>query len=323
MIFDALEYYGLITDLSESGFYKTGEIERLQKRVKDQVLRSGKLFVISGCVGSGKTTFINRLMRDLKKEGNCIVSYSFSTDRERVDIKTLSSALIFDLSGNYSESVPTHTEVRDRKLVRLMEEHNKPVVLFIDEAQDLHYNTLSSLKKLSEAAARSDQQFSIVLTGQPKLKNTLKSTRMEEIGNRSVFIDIAHIFDNKEHYIQWAIKQVLEKGKNISDIITPEAIKRLARLESPLQIIFNFNKALEIGYLSGSKIITDEIITEALLSQANPVEQKYIRAGYQPNTISKLTHIPEKTIIQYFANRLPEQKKAEVEDAISQANIIT
>ena len=150
MIFDALDYYGLSHDISEAGFYKTKEIEHLQNKIKGYVLKYGKLIVLNGSVGSGKTTFINQLMQELKDSNKCIVSYSYSSDRERVTVKTLLTALLLDLNANESLAIPSLSEHRDRLFVKLMQEHNKPVVLFIDEAQDLHGNTLSSLKKLSE-----------------------------------------------------------------------------------------------------------------------------------------------------------------------------
>ncbi|MEI6096298.1 MAG: P-loop NTPase fold protein, partial [Gammaproteobacteria bacterium] len=80
MILDALEEYGLVKPLSEAGFYSTDKIKRLHEKIKMLALNFGSLIAVSGTVGSGKTTFINELMHDLKKEGKCIVSYSYSSD---------------------------------------------------------------------------------------------------------------------------------------------------------------------------------------------------------------------------------------------------
>lgn len=189
MILDALEEYSLIKPLSEAGFYATDKIKRLHEKIKNLALSYGSLIAVSGTVGSGKTTFINELMHDLKKEGKCIVSYSYSSDREGVNVKTLLTALLIDVNKSDKPS-PTGYETRDRHLVKLMEDNNKPVVLFIDEAQDLHGNTLSALKKLSEMAKLSRQTLTIILAGQPKLKNTIRSAKMEEIGSRAYVIDL-------------------------------------------------------------------------------------------------------------------------------------
>lgn len=71
MILDALEEYGLVKPLSEAGFYSTDKIKRLHEKIKTLALNFGSLIAVSGTVGSGKTTFINELMHDLKKEGKC------------------------------------------------------------------------------------------------------------------------------------------------------------------------------------------------------------------------------------------------------------
>ena len=123
MILDALEEYGFIKPLSEAGFYATDKIKRLHDKIKTLALNFGSLIAISGTVGSGKTTFINELMYDLKKDGKCIVSYSYSSDREGVNVKTLLTALILDVNKSEKTS-PTAYETRDRHLVSLMEEHN-------------------------------------------------------------------------------------------------------------------------------------------------------------------------------------------------------
>ena len=229
MILDALEEYGFIKPLSEAGFYATDKIKRIHEKIKNLALNYGSLIAISGTVGSGKTTFINQLMHELKKEKKCIVSYSYSSDREGVNVKTLLTALLIDLNkSDKPAQISAGPEIRDRHFVKLMEENNKPVVLFIDEAQDLHGNTLSSLKKLSEMAKLSRQTLTIILAGQPKLKNTIRSPKMEEIGSRSYIIDLdEQIIGKKDRYLQWGIGQCLVKDKKWSDVISAEALSSL------------------------------------------------------------------------------------------------
>jgi type II secretory pathway predicted ATPase ExeA len=323
MIFDALEFYGLDKDLSEAGFYKTEAIQELQNKIKKFTLNFGKIIAISGSVGSGKTAFINQIMHELKIENKCVVSYSYSSDRENVNIKTLMTALLLDLSEGNKVQIPTSSEMRDRKLVKLMQELNKPVVLFIDEAQDLHANTLSSLKKLLESAKKGQQKLSIILAGQPKLKNMISSPRMDEVGSRSYIIDLDVFFTKKDRYFEWALNKCSEKSKKISDIITPEASKLLTNsLVTPLQIISHFNKAIEIGFKVGVTPINKEIIEQVLKPSDCELELKYTRAGYRINTIAKMLFVPEKTVRLWFMGKLPEQQAIEFEESLVQANII-
>lgn len=325
MILDALEEYGFIKPLSEAGFYATDRMKRLEDKVKNMALSYGSLITISGSVGSGKTTFINQLMRNLKKEGKCIVSYSYSSDREGVNVKTLLTALLIDLNrSDKPAQISTSPEVRDRHFVKLMEENNKPVVLFIDEAQDLHGNTLSSLKKLSEMAKLSRQTLTIVLAGQPKLKNTIRSSKMEEIGSRAYVIDLdEQIIGKKDHYLQWAIGQCLVKDKKWADVITSEALTHLTgNLITPLQIISHFNRALEIGYAAGIKPVNREVIDQVLKPFGSILESKYARAGYRISTLARILHTSEKEVNQWFIGKLSELRVAEIQEALMHANVV-
>jgi type II secretory pathway predicted ATPase ExeA len=233
------------------------------------------------------------------------------------------TALILDVNKSEKTS-PTAYETRDRHLVSLMEEHNKPVVLFIDEAQDLHGNTLSSLKKLSEMAKLSKQTLTIILAGQPKLKNTIRSPSMEEIGSRAYVIDLdEQILGKKDRYLQWAITQCLVKDKKWGDVITPEALVHLTEhLITPLQIISHFNRALEIGFSAGIKPINKDVIDQVLKPRNGLLESRYARAGYRLNTLAKIIHTSEKEINQWFLGKLPEMRVAEIQEALEQANVI-
>jgi type II secretory pathway predicted ATPase ExeA len=322
MILDALEEYGFDKPLSEAGFYATDKIKRLHEKIKSLALRYGNLIAISGTVGSGKTTFINELMFELKKEGKCTVSYSYSSDREGVNVKTLLTALLIDLKKS-DKATPTAYEIRDRHLVELMEENNKPVVLFIDEAQDLQVNTLSALKKLTEIAQLSSQKLTIILAGQPKLKNTIRSPNMEEIGSRAYVIDLdEQIIGKKDKYLQWAIMQCLVKDKKWTDVITAEALSSLTEnLITPLQIISHFNRALEVGFSAGIKPIDKEVIEQVLKPLGSQLESKYARSGYRVSTLAKIIHASEKDITQWFHGKLPEIKAIEIQEALAHANI--
>ena len=323
MILDALEEYSLVKPLSEAGFYATDKIKRLHEKIKNLALSYGSLIAVSGTVGSGKTTFINELMHDLKKEGKCIVSYSYSSDREGVNVKTLLTALLIDVNKSDKPS-PTGYETRDRHLVKLMEDNNKPVVLFIDEAQDLHGNTLSALKKLSEMAKLSRQTLTIILAGQPKLKNTIRSAKMEEIGSRAYVIDLdEQIIGKKDKYLQWAITQCLAKDKKWGDVITQEALTHLTEhLITPLQIISHFNRALEIGFSAGIKPINKEVIDQVLKPLGSILESRYARSGYRIGTLAKILHTSEREINQWFLGKLPELRVAEIQEALVHANVI-
>ena len=101
-------------------------------------------------VGTGKTTLLWQIQQQLREEKTVVVSRSLSTDKKRVNISTLYTALFFDLVKDKNFKIPNQAEQRERKLLELVKKQDKPIVLFIDEAHDLASQTLISLKRLIE-----------------------------------------------------------------------------------------------------------------------------------------------------------------------------
>ncbi|WP_257265932.1 AAA family ATPase [Endozoicomonas sp. ONNA2] len=95
------------------------------------------------------------------------------------------SALFCDLRRSKNEKIPSQPEQRERELRDLIKNKKKLVVLFVDEAHDLHGKTLIALKRLIEVIQGAGGTLSIVLAGHPKLSNDLKRPTMEEIGARA------------------------------------------------------------------------------------------------------------------------------------------
>lgn len=290
MILDAFYTYGIQKPLSEAGYFATEKTKRMQATIKDLALGYGTLIAVCGAVGAGKTTFINQLMKTLKQEKKCTISYSYSSDRTQVNIKTLLTALLTDLNKTGKPiKMSSSPEVRDRKFVQLMEENNQPVVLFIDEAQDLHANTLSALKKLSEMAKISQQTLTIILAGQPRLKQMIQSPALDEIGSRAYLIDLdEQAMEQRDVYLQWAITQCLGSNATWMDIITPEAVSALTiPLSTPLQIIYHFNKALALGHTLQVKPL-DKRIIDLVLKPKSVV--KTVPAGQPlvPRTVGRI-----------------------------------
>jgi type II secretory pathway predicted ATPase ExeA len=66
MFSEVMEFFGLERELDHLGFFETASQKHLEKELKITIAQ-GRLIAISGIVGSGKTTFLQRLMADLTK----------------------------------------------------------------------------------------------------------------------------------------------------------------------------------------------------------------------------------------------------------------
>ena len=183
MLSEVLDNFGFARDLYAAGYYETPYHRQVLQNLRGAI-HAGRLIAFTGLVGCGKTLLLRQLQDILVAEKRVTVSKSLAVDKERTSLATLITALFYDLFPEKEPKIPTQSEYRERALRDLVRKSKKPVVLFVDEAHDLHFKTLRGLKRLCEVVADGGAVLSIVLVGHPKLRNALLGPNMEEIGSR-------------------------------------------------------------------------------------------------------------------------------------------
>ena len=113
----------------------------------------------------------------------------------------------------------------------------RPVVLFVDEAHDLHHKTLSGLKRLREVVADGDGVLPMVLAGHPRPRNALMRSNIEEVGFRFAVFPFEGMAGHQAGYIAWLLGRCLRDGADPASVIEPAAVELLVgRLRTPLQV---------------------------------------------------------------------------------------
>ncbi|HEY9881675.1 MAG TPA: AAA family ATPase, partial [Leptolyngbyaceae cyanobacterium] len=144
MLSDVMVYFNLKQSFDQVGYFETAQQTQLIRELK-LAIHQGGLIAMTGVVGAGKTTTLRQLQAELKRDKDVIISSSLAIDKSRVNLGTLMTALFFDLATERDFKPPTQPERRERKLLELMEKSRKPVVLIVDDAHDLHSQTLVGL----------------------------------------------------------------------------------------------------------------------------------------------------------------------------------
>jgi ABC-type glutathione transport system ATPase component len=67
MLSDVRNYYGLVKDFGQAGYFETDHSEQIVRELKFEI-KAGKLLALSGIVGSGRTTMYSG--RALTRQGN-------------------------------------------------------------------------------------------------------------------------------------------------------------------------------------------------------------------------------------------------------------
>lgn len=277
---EAMTFFGLVKPFNTALFLETGHSKKLIQDISKAIYQGG-IVAIAGMVGSGKTTLLRKIQEQLMEEKQMIISRSLSTDKKRVTISTLYTALFLDLVKEKNFPIPTQPEKRERKLLEILKKNDKPVVLFIDEAHDLHSQTLISLKRLVELSFGNGKTLAIVIAGHPKLKNDLMRPSMEEVGARVQIFTLNSLIDNKIKYCEWLLRQCGTKELKPHDVIVPEALDLLTNsLLTPLQINYYLSQTLEKAYVAGSRPITIDVVQSVLSPDIDGLEAKLARNGY-------------------------------------------
>lgn len=321
MFSEVMEFFGLEKELDHLGFFSTSEAKHLEKELKITIAQ-GRLIAISGIVGSGKTTFLQRLMADLSKSQEILVSRSLAVESEKVNLLTLMTALFYDLSPDKVEKVPSMSERRERHLLELIKKCHCPVALFVDDAHGLYPQTLVRLKRLVELVRNNGERLSVILAGHPKLKNDLKRPTMEEIGGRTHIFTLEGIRGHQEEYIQWILTQAAKDQVQPTDLLASETISFLAeRLSTPLQIEQYLTLALNEAYEVGQKPITAEFMETVLAIGFDDFEANLIRHGYNSKSIARLLNVKPSEVRSFLYGQLPAEQTQDMRDEILKIGI--
>jgi general secretion pathway protein A len=181
-------FYGLrenpFSILPDPAFLYLGRRHRLALNLLEYGLMNQAGFnVITGQVGTGKTTLIRHLLTQLGPETNVgLISNTHQSLGELLQWVLFA----FELESREDGRAGDKVEMFRRFLDFLIHEHarNKRTVLIVDEAQNMSADSLEELRMLSNVNADKHLLLQIVLAGQAGLRDTLRRPDMEQFAQR-------------------------------------------------------------------------------------------------------------------------------------------
>jgi general secretion pathway protein A len=142
------------------------------------VLNSAGFTVITGEIGSGKTTLIRYLLRRL--DSHIAVGLIANTPQSHVG---LLQWVMMSLNLPFDESYPRLFS-RLQRFLRDQYTRGRRTILIVDEAQNLGLEALEELRMLSNINADKNQFLQTILVGQPQLKEILRTAPMRQFAQR-------------------------------------------------------------------------------------------------------------------------------------------
>ena len=216
--------------------------------------------VLTGEVGTGKTTVLHRLMQTLEPQTPFVFFFNPRLDFDDILAFACNELrLAADRSGRLAK-----IQVLYEFLLRQLR-NGATTAFLIDEAQGLTDETLEDLRLLSNLETTGEKLLQIALVGQPELEIKLAQPGLRQLRQRIALR--CRLEQLKGHEVGPYIQRRLRTaGGDGEELFTSEAVLRIAEYSRGIPRLINAicDNALLIGYGASQKTITHEIIEEVV-----------------------------------------------------------
>ncbi len=216
------------------------------------------LIVLTGEVGTGKTTALRWILRRL--DSSVLAAYVFNP-RLSIDefYQHVTQMLGIKEWANKSELLTTLGKV-------LEERHRRGLrtVIIIDEAHELSDYVLEEIRLLLNFESDNAKHLQIVLTGQQELRDKLNQSNLRQLKQRVALRCNMHAFPTVEEVDRYITERLLIAGSADPAIFTPEAVDFIFQCSEgiPRNINNLCDNAMIAAYSSGERTVSRKIIED-------------------------------------------------------------
>lgn len=216
------------------------------------------LIVLTGEVGTGKTTALRWILRRL--DSSVLAAYVFnprlSIDEFYHHVTQMLGIKDWNNKAELLDEMGKKLEDRHRRGLR--------TVLIIDEAHELSDYVLEEIRLLMNFESDNAKHLQIVLTGQPELREKLNQPNLRQLKQRVALRCKMHQLPNVEEVERYITERLLIAGSEQPNVFTPGAIDYIYQCSEgiPRQINNLCDNAMLSAYAAGEQIIGRQIIEE-------------------------------------------------------------
>ena len=238
-------------------------------------IQSRKGFImLSGEVGTGKTTLLNKLLDWLHRE-NVATAFVFNP---RLNVMQFMDFMMADFG------IVCDSKMKSQVLLKLnswlLERYRagETAVLIVDEAQNLSPQVLEEIRLLTNLETSTEKLLQIVLCGQPELEHKLNQPQLRQLRQRITLRCRTHSL-TPEETAGYIADRLRVAGSDGTVIFTPEAIDAVQQYSRGIPRVINLlcEHALISGFVDQKRPIQPETIAEVArefdLHEIDPIAQ--------------------------------------------------
>jgi general secretion pathway protein A len=274
-------------------------------------IQSRKGFVLlTGEVGTGKTTLINKLLEWLRLQ-QVATAFVFNS---RMNVPQFLDYMMADFG------IPCDSKAKSQILLRLYNwlldryRAGETAVLIVDEAQNLGDELLEEIRMLTNLETFTEKLLQIVLVGQPELEQRLKQPQLRQLRQRLTLRAKTHplTLDETKAYVQQRLRIAGSNGQQIFD---PEALVTIHRYASGIPRVVNLlcEHSMVSAFVDQQKVIVPAVVDAVArdLDLSDNTASGAMTTGAPPQTPSseKFDLVEALRSLATLADRLRDEEK--------------
>ena len=221
---------------------------------------SGGFVMLTGEVGTGKTTVSRKLMQELKQNTQTAVILN-----PTLSALELLATVCDELNVTYSGETQSLKVYTDLILNKLADNHQNGIntVLIIDEAQHLLPEVLEQLRLLTNLETNREKLLKVVLIGQPELQQLLRRNELRQLAQR--ITARYHLLPLTKEEVALYVQHRISVAKGNQKLFNNAALNHLYAISGGIPRVMNLlcDRALNLSYSLQRPFVDNRIMVSA------------------------------------------------------------
>jgi type II secretory pathway predicted ATPase ExeA len=213
--------------------------------------------LLTGEVGTGKTTLVNKLLEWLKGEkmATAFIFYPRLTTNQFLDL------MIADFGITKKSHLKSQVLLQLNEWLLKHHQAGQTAVLIVDEAQNLSSDVLEEIRLMTNLETSSEKLLQIVLSGQPELEHKLNQPHLRQLRQRiTLRCKTAPLtYEETQAYIAERLRIA---GSNGGMVFTPEAVEVVHQFSAGVPRLINLlcDHSLITGFAEQQKPVPARVV---------------------------------------------------------------